>query len=230
MTAVSFKLPYAVIFYICQVKHNKREAGGEKWRNQELYFSFFVICAYDTIWHRGGKLIQTLSSTNIPKVASSAAPPDARSTQVKVLQYQARLFLSWIFFSLNFLFFFFSCILRNVDNVPETRCPLWLPAPISVIFAICFPQRLPFIFFAFVPLSHSLSLSRRIVTPFATCRLAAFALFLVPPWEYWPTLQELQKFRFKQRHQHHLLLIAPTRKFSHKYRAIFFFVSPWQSL
>lgn len=158
MTAVSFKLPYAVIFYICQVKHNKREAGGEKSLNKELFFFLFAICAYDTIWHRGGKLIQTLSSTNIPKVASSAAPPDARSTQVKVLQYQARLFLSWIFFSLNFLFFF-SCILRNVDNVPETRCPLWLPAPISVIFAICFPQRLPFIFFAFLPLSHSLSIS-----------------------------------------------------------------------
>lgn len=79
--------------------------------------------------------------------ASSAAPPDARSAQVKVLQYRARLFLCWVFISLNSLFFFFFFrILRNVDNVPETRCPLWLPSPISVIFAICFPQRLPFIF------------------------------------------------------------------------------------
>lgn len=68
MTAVSFKPPYAVIFYdICQVKHNKRQAGGEKSRSKEDFFSFLVIYAYDTIWHReDGKLILTLSSTNIP--------------------------------------------------------------------------------------------------------------------------------------------------------------------
>lgn len=50
----------------------------------------------------------------------------------------------------------FCSILRNVNNVPETRCPLWLPAPISVIFAICFSSAFAFYF---IPPSHSFSLS-----------------------------------------------------------------------